>query len=157
MGATSAINTESLKLLFIAQKTKNKNCQSITKWSSAHLQANSYWRSQRSICPNSSWLCHDSTHLVLCKAKKMIYFKSLICRIMLHCKIKPLFRLDNSQVPAHGTIHCSVCQSPKREVHPPIAPSQNSHSSLVPTGSFLHLPAPGCSTRPFGTLVASVI
>lgn len=55
---------------------------------------------------------------MLCKAKKMMYFKSLICRIMLHCKTKPLFRLDNSQVPAHGTIHCSVCQSPKREVHP---------------------------------------
>lgn len=157
MRPTFAINTESLKMLHIAQKTKNKNCQSSPRWSSAHLRASSYQRSQKSICPNSPHPCCDSTHVVLCKAKEMAYSKSLICPSMLHCKTKPLFRSDNSQVPAHGTIRYSVCQSPKREVHPPTAPPQNSHSSLVPIGSFLHLPAPGCSTRSFGTLIASII
>lgn len=104
---------------------------------------------QRSICPNSSCLCRDGTHLVLSKAKEVVCSKSFSCRSTLHCKIKPLIRLDSSQVPAHGTVHCSVCPSLKREVHPPHRPVTEQSFFL---SAHRKLFTPPCSWMPHQTL-----
>lgn len=98
--------------------------------------------------PNFPHLCHDRTSLELCKAKTMLCYKTFICRSLVHCKIKPLFRLDNSQASAHGTRQCVTVT--KKDVCP--CP----HSPVTEGSLFLRahrkLSASPCSWVPHQTL-----